>query len=361
MRKVAVLTVAALTTGTPLLTSWPSANDAAYASPFGQVTRMNLPEGQVTTDGWGNGMQGVAVGGYKQGKYIFFSTKDRIRGWRVDDSSRYGLDHSRRSPRWEWGVPTDLPGEPHFGDLDYDENVPGTSGADLVYVPYEDNTKSNHPRLAVFRIVGSPGSAPGHTYVGSDVLDDLGPGRDMPWVAIKNGTQCVYTSGFRIQAGQQPFGVTEYCDTDSSAGVNMGPPVRHRILDRSGNEMSLDGVQGGDFIVRSSNIGYLFLLAQGGPESAGAGRGIYVFQTRTNMTGDPFVMIDFLPAEMHPGRNEEYEGMTVGDVDPVGENNRAQIHALVVRNPPWWEYPWGDHDFYFKHWRVQHAAGMELP
>ncbi|MEV4418244.1 hypothetical protein [Catellatospora sp. NPDC049609] len=343
------------------------AASATWTSPLGDKTYFNLPSTEVETSGWAEGMQGVSFGSYAGDQYVFFSSRTKIHGWPIGNSTRYGLDYLKRTPTWHSNVPDDLPGEPHFGDLDFEHNVVGTvnNQSDLIYVPYEDNKKRLTPRLAVFRVnsVSTNITYVGHGYVGGTAA------KEMPWVAVKTGTQCIYTSEFHIHSSSRPFGVSEYCDSNPGDGVTLqGTPIRHQVRDFDGDQITLGRVQGGDFIMRTPTTGYLFLLAEEGPGadgllpgngsgSSGGGRGVYVFTTNTTIANGPFSMIDFIPAEMHPDRSEEYEGVAVGEVDPAGANDLAHIHAIVTDNNTW--EPAGQ-GYYFKHWRVTNDAGLEL-
>ena len=50
-------------------------------------------------------------------------------------------------------------------------------------------------------------------------------------------------------------------------------------------------------------------------------------------------------------REEEFEGLTVGHIDP-GSGLASQVHALLVN------FNIGDEGYYFKHWRVHDTSSF---
>ncbi|MFC8015619.1 hypothetical protein [Streptomyces cinereoruber] len=333
---------------TMLITGQAAAGNLASVSPFGGVTYLGaIPEGVKITDGWANHAQGMAAGPHASHQYVFFSTKTKVYGWPVDDltvdqASTYGLSKHRRSPRVEISVPSEFPGERHFGDLDYVNNL-GVWGSNVLYVPYEDNSKKAPPRLAVFELNGDSSRLAAVT-----PLDSLGPRNEMPWVAIKGRSQCFLTSEYHAYDEGGPEGVTEYCDSNSGPGVTVGNPIRRDLRTSTGTLMPLNEIQGGDYIEKN-DTGYLFLTADGSQ-----GHGIYVFMAEAGGNGD-FRYSSFIPSEVHADRDEEFEGFHAGTIDPPGAGNRAQLHQFVVRTRLWGQI---NHGIYFKHWRLENENGF---
>ena len=108
-----------------------------------------------------------------------------------------------------------------------------------------------------------------------------------------------------------------------------------QLYDADGSAIWFNDIQGGEF----TPAGNLVLLVQNGSH----GSGLYIFDLRTGY------LVDHLWAEIHESDKEEFEGVTVWDIEGYN-GQQGQIHAILV-DEVWWRRIY---DFYFKHWSVAH-------
>jgi hypothetical protein len=157
-------------------------------------------------------------------------------------------------------------------------------------------------------------------------------GGHAPWVAAsKTEKDVLYSSAFDTGT------VIAYHDNDPGPGVRLDNGTAQTLLDSNSRPMSLTGVQGGEF----NRAGRLFLIAEG------PNPGVYGFVRGAAGTYRKF---DFYPADLKTS-SEEFEGITVGLIDPPGANDRSQIHAVLNQGG----------NIFFKHWVVsQHASDFDL-
>jgi hypothetical protein len=291
------------------------------SSIYGTVTYLgNIPSKKGTD--WFEHAQGVALGLRGGNVNMFYSTNGRIYGREAQSSSQFGISQSMPNPHWEYGIPrvlSDLKFN-HFGDLDFEH----FAGGDTLLVPME---RDAHDLTVVASFVVN--DAYFTFFNGFAVL--LGNGGHAPWVAAsKTNPGLLYSSGFNTST------IIEYRDSDPGPGFSLDNGTALSLKNKAAAPLTLTGVQGGEF----NQAGRLFLIAEG-PEP-----GVYGFERN----GAVYREFDYYPADVKSG--EEFEGITVGLIDPPGANDRSQIHAVLNQGG----------NILFKHWSVsQRASDFTLP
>lgn len=343
---------------------------AVMTEPYGDMKYIgNIPSDKETT--WFDESQGVANGIRSDEQVMFWSSTRKIDGWAAPDSKLFGLGKTGDdySPKWKTGLPSWGGSNTwnHFGDIDYAHNAQGTH--DLLYAPIEYKGKGKYPRLVVYE-VGKPGAL---KLIGYATLSAGGTNssKEAPWVAAWKSDipiSRVVSSRFNIKKGE---GVDLYdIDVDvSGRNVALSYQGVMKIVNDSGKDMWLSKIQGGEMNMG----GDLFLLAQDGSK----GPGVYVFEQEAVPGINRWRLADYLYAEIHPpsfdleiGRidadiplidvpfgddlvsclGEEFEGITVGLIDPPGSGNKSHVHALLRQfNCP----GQGDDTNFFKHWEAK--------
>jgi hypothetical protein len=294
---------------------------------YGTVTYIgNIPSDKATD--WFSHAQGVALGLRGGQVNMFYSTNSRLYGREAQSSSQFGVSQSMPAAHWEHGpsrVLTDLKMN-HYGDLDFQH----TSSSDILLVPCERDDRA-FAVVASF-VLGDPYMMSFHSYA---VLS--GNGGSAPWVAAsKADPSQVFSSPFNGNF------VARYRDSDAGPGFNLAAfnSANDTIFLVNSNyaKKTLNKIQGGEF----NYGGRLFLIAS---EPA---PGVYGFELVTAPSTSAlagkqvFRQFDFYPAELHPSRHEEFEGITVGLIDPPAANDRSQIHVVLNQ----------DGNIFFKHWSV---------
>ena len=173
---------------------------------------------------------------------------------------------------------------------------------------------------------------------------DLWGQNDAPWIAAdKTDTSFICSSNFNNVTE-----VIQYHDADAGPALNLDWFMSIPLTDSHSSTLTFSGVQGGEF----NAGGRFFMLAQGGPN----GPGVYMFVFEFFTSGGPFVnqwvlkLLDYYPAVI--GGSQEFEGITVGRIDPPGANDLSQIHAVLNSGG----------NVYFKHWSVtQNTSHFTLP
>jgi hypothetical protein len=323
---------------------------AVMTKPYGAMDYIgNIPSNKETT--WFDESQGVA-NGLRQGEQLmFWSSNKKIDGWACTESKLFGLGKTGDdySPKWHVGLPWGSSTWNHFGDIDYTHNAVGSH--DLLYAPLEYKGKAKQPRLAVYEV--KPGTL---DLLGYATLDADGDNytKEAPWIAswkARTNTDRVLSSRFDIEKGE---GVDLYDINVDVPGrkVTLSYQGAMKIVDDTGEEMWLGEIQGGEMNMG----GDLFLLAQLGPK----GSGVYVFEQEAIPGLNRWRLADYLYAQIKRKQEqlfechgEEFEGITVGVIDPPGSGNTSHVHALL-RN---FECSGAsDHTNFFKHWEAKKST-----
>jgi hypothetical protein len=310
----------------------PNADDGArlgaqeqdLSSPiYGTVTYLGDIPSKKGTDGWFEHAQGVALGLRGGNVNMFYSTNGRIYGREAQSSSQFGVSQSMPAAHWEYGIPhvLSVAGFDHYGDLDFAHTV----GADALLVPMERDAHHDKTIVASFVV------ADDYFLFFNSYAELKGNGGHAPWVAAsKTNPGLLYSSGFDTST------IIEYRDSDPGPGFTLDDGTALSLKNKAGESMTLTAVQGGEFNL----AGRLFLIAEG------PAPGVYGFER----SGAVYREFDFYPAAKKS--SEEFEGITVGLIDPPGANDRSQIHAVLNQ---------GGYIF-FKHWSVsQRASDFTLP
>jgi hypothetical protein len=342
-----------------------SGRSVLRAEPFGTIKeRPQAPESQQT-DGYGNSFQGIALGKYASATYMFSSyTKftcdsrnyGRVRAWSLADRpENYGfgkylpaahLTITLEDLNSQLGINAD-----HIGDIDYVHNL-GSAYDDLVYLPLEYCSDDNlRPRVAVCRFSGLNRAF--DCFAQQRVYDS---GMGMPWLTFREGTeaqwQCIFSSRF-----YDATYVTEYCDWDPTSGLDLKLRGHWslRPFKGSSSTMTIDRVQGGDHIKLPDGREFLFLQSDNGDGVRGGGIYVFEFFETPGDAPDEFVFSDYIEQYINRDTKQEFEGLALGDIDPVGSGNQAQIHSML-RKPNLV----GDDSLRFSHWSVTNSSLFEL-
>jgi hypothetical protein len=204
------------------------------------------------------------------------------------------------------GIPRQLRGYNHLGDLDYYDG--------RLYVPLEGSA----PAIGVFDA--------DLDYIALALLPNA---TDAPWCAINPVDGHLYASSFRASA------VRKYRMTWNGDSLSLVQVASVALRDRAGRPLTLARVQGGVF----SATGHLYLV------SDVPGHGIEAFDLET---GRQQVEI---PVEFDGG-HEELEGIDIWDLDGGQVPGvDGQIHVQLLHHH-WWK----DDEFSFVHYRVTEPA-----
>lgn len=305
-------------------------SQAITPSVYGTVTYIgNIPSNKDTA--WFDHAQGVAIAPINGVINMFYSTNTVMYGREAQSSSQFGVSQNFPSGNWTWSMPG-FPSTPgnynHFGDPDFVENASGTS--DLVYVTVEEDGKDFPPLLLIYSVIG-PSAA---TLQSAKLLED-NPTNDSPWVsAWSPNPRYVATSPFNSNY------VVLYYDTVSGVGFDYAAaPDIYQLTTDTFQSLSLTAIQGGEF----NKNGRLFLIAENGPSGPGVYAFVFEHANAGAFAGQTVLMnFDYYPATLTPGRGEEFEGITVGTIDPPEANDLSDIHVVLNQGG----------SIFFKHWVV---------
>lgn len=307
-----------------LTTQGPSSNFDYLLKPFSSFSYLGNNPSNVKRS-YVQGAQGLANDGINW----FLANKETIYKW----NGSYGFPSSLPPGSVVLsGMPSQLSGYDHFGDLDFDEDQ------DLLYVPLEHTGHAKAPKLVVFDS--------NLNYIDSDVLsrNDQEPKNETPWASIDPISKKIYTSKFD--------NVSElwiYTDLDNTSSLNLSYSGALQLKDQSGNPMTLNRVQGGEF----SKSGHLFLYAEFSGSSSNAG--IYVIDVTTGK------QVNFKHVQINqsifPWGKQEYEGITIWDLDNNPNNGGfgGQVHALLYEDSVYGK------KFWLKHYRMSPSTEVLTP
>lgn len=308
---------------------------------YGTVTYIGDIPSNKDTDGWFNHAQGVALAPQSGVINMFYSENGNIRGREAQSSSQFGISQSFPSGTWHIqldSLPAGIPDSyDHFGDLDYVENAVGTT--DLLYVPLEQSSQVNAPYVVVYSVTPPNG----WVMQGTALLAE-NPSEQAPWIsAWTPNPRYLVTSAFTASATQM------YYDATEGVGVSFNAAAETVELTTAGfASLTLQRIQGGEF----NKDGRLFLIAEDGPSDAGVYAFAFATATSGSFSGQLVLrQFDFYPATITAGRNEEFEGLTVGTIDPPGANDLSRIHVVLSQ----------DGSIFFKHWNVSQNTGHFAP
>jgi hypothetical protein len=242
------------------------------------------------------------------------------------------------------GVPDQLKGYNHFGDLDYYQGY--------LFAPIYKKHSSKTPYIAVFR-------ASDLRYVSSAPVQS-GAG----WCAINPLNGLLYTSDSEVRTNGSKYRIYRYEIDFNKLRAKRRDFLKEYTRDRfslsykNGDPITLKSMQGGVF----SKTGCFYTVNGYCEDTAGSETGIMVFDSRTGRRiarskkggSDPFKY------EFHPGPKkvckQEPEGITIWDVDLLRRQRRlyppgitGQLHVIMLDN---WPYS-NEDDLYFKHYKIR--------
>lgn len=271
---------------------------------------------------WLRGFQGVAHNPID--KHWIFTKKKEIFSYHVSKilQNRTFTPSYVISKKMPWHLRLD--GFNHFGDPDWCSLFQKP----YLFVPIEHRKKRKFSKIGIY----SDESSNRLKYEGS--LDLIPPDnkKDAPWLAVHPKNGLIFTSLYKPI---NQLRVYRFLNT-GIAFYNY-----YYLYDNNGGSIEVKEIQGGCF----SPSGHLFLFAQSGTYNSG----IYGFDMRTGR------LSAFLYAEIHTGAEQEFEGITVWNLDLMTDTAeiKGQIHAVLIDNV-------ASHglDFYFKHWRVEFPENL---
>jgi hypothetical protein len=238
------------------------------------------------------------------------------------------------------GVPDQLDGYNHFGDLDYYQGY--------LFAPIYKKGSKKTPYIIVFR-------ASDLSYVSSAPIKPFAG-----WCAINPLNGLLYTSESEVRTHGSDYRIYRYeIDFDKLRAKRMDflkeyTRDRFSLSDEKGNPITLKSMQGGVF----SKTGCFYTVNGYCEDTAGSETGIMVFDSRTgrrisrskNGGNAPF-NFEFHPGPKHVCK-EEPEGITIWDVDVLKQRPpgiSGQLHVIMIDN---WPYT-SDDDLYFKHYKIR--------
>jgi hypothetical protein len=242
------------------------------------------------------------------------------------------------------GVPDQIKGYNHFGDLDYYQGY--------LFAPIYKKDSKKTPYIAVFQ-------ASDLTYVSSAPIKPFAG-----WCAINTLNGLLHTSESEVRTNSLQYRIYRYEIDFNKLRAKRRDFLKEYTRDRfslskeNGDPITLKSMQGGVF----SEKGCFYTVNGYCEDTAGSETGIMIFDSLTGrrIARSKNGGSERFNYEFHPGPKavckQEPEGITIWDVDLLKRQRRlyppgitGQLHVIMIDN---WPYT-NEDDFYFKHYKIQ--------